>query len=55
MNMDEQGEWPAALQGGQKIYNASGGLMSPFRTGVVATTERREFATLVFLFEYIEA
>jgi hypothetical protein len=29
--------------------------MSPFRTGVVTTTERRGFATLVFLFEYIEA
>lgn len=28
--------------------------MSPFRTGVVTTTERREFATLVFLLEYIE-
>jgi len=28
--------------------------MSPFRTGVVTTTERREFATPVFLFEYIE-
>lgn len=27
--------------------------MSPFRTGVVTTTERREFATPVFLFEYI--
>jgi hypothetical protein len=26
---------------------------SPFRTGVVTTTERREFATPVFLFEYI--
>jgi len=27
---------------------------SPFRTGVVAATERREFATPVFLFGYIE-
>ena len=39
----------------ERIYKLSGGLMSPFRTGVVTTTERREFATLVFLFEYIEA
>ena len=38
----------------ERIYKESGGLMSPFRTGVVTTTERREFATLVFLFEYIE-
>lgn len=37
----------------QKIYNESGGRESPFRTGVVAATERREFATPVFLFKYI--
>jgi hypothetical protein len=51
--MDEQGEWPATLHGKKRIYRASGGRKSPFRTGVVTTTERREFATPVFLFEYI--
>jgi hypothetical protein len=38
---------------GERIYKASGGLRPPFRTGVVTTTERQEFATPVFLFEYI--
>jgi hypothetical protein len=37
----------------KRIYKTSGGRKSPFRTGVVTTTERREFATPVFLFEYI--
>ena len=36
--MERQGKWPATLHGGQRIYNASGGLRSPFRTGVVTTT-----------------
>jgi hypothetical protein len=55
MNREEQREWWVVLTEKKRIYKTSGGRKSPFRTGVVATTERREFATPVFLFEYIEA